>query len=323
MMFDPTNNVFGFIKDARLRYLQYLDAGGQEISVINYPHMSSGIVAVYDSQLGMCPKKAAMERAATEPTHPHLAKMSLGEMHRMRDGVVSESEWIGTLLFIEYTEKAWMCTRGLRVDRSTRGMIDAWLEIPESLDPIKIAEWSYSHILVEFKRTDGNIKEAYLFQICSYLDKFGIDGGAIGKLILDHRHTIEEFTVIPYFDDFGSVLGWQVFNEQGVSVDKMTVEKLHGEVLAHKQWLNTTIKDGPQSTLPAGIESPLSSWQCHQSWVKSKGEARFRCQFAGWCFGIKADRFAVHNEKEGRKIAARLVIADDGREFRLEVSEEE
>ena len=78
------------------------------------------------------------------------------------------------------------------------------------------------------------------------------------------------------------------------------------------------------SLLPAGIQSPLNSWQCHENWRKREGKARFRCPYAGYCFGVQADEFDVHNEKEGRKIVARVIVADDGREFRhLEMSGDE
>ena len=55
-------NPFTFIKDARLRYLEYLDAGGYEVVVTQKPHEPSGEIAVHDSSLGLCPKKAALER---------------------------------------------------------------------------------------------------------------------------------------------------------------------------------------------------------------------------------------------------------------------
>ena len=318
-MLDISNRVFTFIKDTRLWYLQYLNEGGYPTAYTSDPHKSSGIVAVYDSSLGMCPKKAALERNKIEPSHPSLAKLSLNDLHRMRSGNVAEAEWIATLVHCSFEEGEWAVVAGLETNGVTRGKIDAWLHLT---DAINIAGQDYSDVLVEFKRTDSSIKDAYLFQLCSYLDKIGDQ--AIGKLILDHRHSIEEFTVVPVGDGF-SISGWNVFDEQGRSAGWMARSTLVDETDKHLGWMKL-ISVNPRSwihALPKGIESPLDSWQCHQNWVKSRGEAQFRCPYAGYCFGIAADTFAVENEKQSRTIVARLVTADDGRVFRFEVPEKE
>ena len=318
-MLDISNRVFTFIKDTRLWYLQYLNEGGYPTAYTSDPHKSSGIVAVYDSQLGMCPKKAAMERNKIEPSHPELAKLSLNELHRMRSGNVAEAEWITTLVHCSFEEGVWSVMAGMETNGATRGKIDAFLRLTGA---INIADQDYNGVVIEFKRTDSGIKAAYLFQLCSYLNKLTPNGEAIGKLILDHRHSIEEFTVVPVDDGF-TVTHWNVFNEQGLVVETVTKKCLDDEIMEHDAWMRNIKDNGWAYSLPPLIESPLDSWQCHQNWVKSRGEARFRCPYAGYCFGIKSDTFAVENEKVSRTIVARLVTADDGRIFRYEVPEKE
>ena len=318
-MLDTTTHVFTFIKDARFLYLQYLNEGGYPTAYTSDPHHSSGIVAVYDSQLGMCPKKAAMERNKIEPSHPELAKLSLNDLHRMRSGNVAEAEWIATLVHCQFEEGVWSVMAGTETNGATRGKIDAFLHLTGA---INIAGRDYSDVVIEFKRTDGGIKTTYLFQLCSYLNKLIIGEQTIGKLILDHRHSIEEFTVVPVNDGF-TVTHWNVFNEQGSVVETVTKSLLTLEIEEHTAWMRNVKDDDWAYSLPPLIESPLDSWQCHQNWVKSRGEARFRCPYAGYCFGIAADTFAVENEKAGRTIVARIVTSDDGRVFRFEVPEKE
>ena len=307
-------NPFTFIKDARLQYLEYLDAGGYEIVVAQNPHRSSGEIAVYDSSLGLCPKKAAMERLGLEPSHPNLAILGLCDLHRMRNGVVVEHDWIATLRY--FHPGLWLVSDGVSLNGSTRGKLDAFLVIPNPNDQPQIGDDRFEQVLVEIKRTDGDLKDRYLFQLCHYQYKWG---RALGKLILDHRHTIREYTVMP---ELGK---WIVLNEGGQVVKEVLVDDLLEEVAQHRWWLDElSTYSNTRFKLPAGIQSPLDSWECHQDWRKREGKARFRCPWGGYCFGIQADEFDVHNEKEGRKIVARVVVADDGREFRhAEVSGDE
>ncbi len=321
-----STSVFTFIKDARLRYLVHLEEAGAEVHIIANPHESSNIASVYDSQLGNCPKRAALQRNKFAPSHPELAELDFNDLHRMRSGVITETDWIAALTYIQDTQGIWVVHAGVPMHGRTRGKVDAWLEV-DNYDPIEIAEQVYPNVVVEFKRTDGGLKDSYLFQLCSYLYKS--NDYTLGKLILDHRHMVEELTVVPYYDDeslHGSaLLGWIVYDERGMKVKTLKLNELVNEINVHMIWMRdiqNTPADEPYNafaklyTLPEGITSPLSSWECHQNWVKSRGEARFRCPYAGYCFGIKDERFPVVNEKDGRKIASRLVVADDGREFR-------
>jgi len=315
---EPTTNVFGFIKEARKQYLEYLNAGGEDVEFSRQPHKSSNTIAVYDSSLGMCAKKAALERNGVAPTHPDLAELTLNDLHRMRSGVVAESEWISTLRFIQNGQEAWDVHPAQPVHGTTRGVIDAWISLrPHSF--VTIAEQEYENVAVEFKRTDADLKDSYIFQLCSYLYK--VNDFTLGKLILDHRHTIKEYTIVPYYGDV-AVSGWIVYDEEGKSVKTLKVEDLVAEITEHSIWMRN-IADAANRELvldwlPKSIPSPLDSWQCHQNWRKREGKASFRCPFAGYCFGIKASEFDVVNEKEGRKIAARLITADDGTVFRHE-----
>ena len=311
-------NPFTFIKDARLRYLEYLDAGGYEVVVTQKPHEPSGDLAVHDSSLGLCPKKAALERTGATPTHLNLAAFTFTDLHRMRSGVICEHDWIASLR--HFHPESWLVRDDVPLNGSTRGKVDAWLVFPHTWNQPQIGEDRYAETLVEFKRTDSGLKEGYVYQLCSYLYKAG--GGALGKIILDHRHTVREYTLRPILDGL-RLTGWQVLDENGQQEAACQVDDLLAEIDAHQWWLNER-QYSVSSLLPASIQSPLDSWQCHQDWRKREGKARFRCPYAGYCFGVQADEFDVHNEKEGRKIVARVIVADDGREFRhLEMSADE
>lgn len=304
-------NPFTFIKDARLQYLEYLDAGGYEIVVTQRPHESSGEIAVHDSDLGMCPKKAALQKIGATPTHPSLAAFSFSDLHRMRNGVIVEHDWIAALRHAH--PERWLVRDGVRLNGTTNGKVDAWLVFPQAWNQPQIGEDRYAEVLVEFKRTDSMLKEAYVYQLCSYLYKAG--AGALGKIILDHRHLVEEYTLKPIIEGL-RLTRWEVLNEKGEQEAACQVSDLLAEIETHRSWLNEITQYSVSALLPAGIASPLDSWQCHQDWRKREGKARFRCPWAGYCFGIQADEFEVHNEKEGRKIIARVVVSDDGREFR-------
>lgn len=304
-------NPFTFIKDARLAYLEYLDAGGYEIVVTQRPHEPSGELSVYDSDLGMCPKKAALQKIGATPTHPNLAALSFADLHRMRSGVLVEHDWIASLRHAH--PERWLVRDGVRLHGPTHGKVDAWLVFPPACEQPQIGDERYAEVLVEFKRTDAGLKDWYVFQLCSYLYKAG--ARALGKIILDHRHMVEEYTLKPIVEGL-RLVGWQVLSEKGEPEAACQVSDLLAEIEAHRWWLNELTQYSVGALLPAGIQSPLDSWQCHQDWKKREGRARFRCPYAGYCFGILAGEFEVHNEKEGRKIVARVVVADDGREFR-------
>lgn len=313
-------NPFTFVKEARLRYLEHLGAGGYEIVVTQAPHEPSGELAVHDSSLGMCPKKVAMQRLGFEPSHPTLAGLGFSDLHRMRNGVIVEQDWIASLRF--FHPDPWKVRDGVRLNGATRGKVDAWLAIPSSWNQPEIGEDRFGEVLVEIKRTDGDLQKRYVYQLCSYLYK--ADGvGKLGKIILDHRHTVREYTLKPVVKGL-RLEGWQVLDETGRQEAMCMLDDLLQEIERHQRWIDDLQESyNARFALPGGIQSPLDSWECHQDWRKREGKANIRCPMAGYCFGISATEFEVHNEKEGRKIKARVVIADDGREFRLVDTEPE
>ena len=100
---------------------------------------------------------------------------------------------------------------GVRLNGPTRGKVDAWLVFPQTWNQPQIGEDRYAEALVEFKRTDFSLKEGYVYQLCSYLYKAG--GHALGKIILDHRHTVGEYTLRPILDGL-RLAGWQVLTRR-------------------------------------------------------------------------------------------------------------
>ena len=149
-------NPYTMIKDARWDYLQHINGGGYEVVVTATPHQSSGLVAVYDSDLGLCPKAAALKRHGIEPTHPALlAENSLSQLHRMRNGIVVEKEWVATLR--HFHPDRWLVRDGVRLNEPTRGKVDVWLDLSDALEPLAGATSPFTSVLVEVKRTDGNL----------------------------------------------------------------------------------------------------------------------------------------------------------------------
>lgn len=331
------NNIFGFVKAARFDYLKHLNKGGEEIAVLVQPYQPNGIIQVRDSGLGSCPKKNALERSDFPPTHPGLAELSLNDLHRMRSGTTSEKDWLSTLYFYDYVNfnatgtvfGPWEVKVGVYInDAYTSGRIDAMLDISPEHPAIRLRGRDYRTVIVEFKRTDGNLKKTYLYQLCNYLAKHGnqmpqTDNHALGKLILDHRHSIEEYTVVPVCNEYNEIELWRVYNEFGIIIETITLDDLNNEIFNQHKWLKMVLEQGNIRVTPDGIESPLHSWQCHQDWIKSRGTARFRCPYAGYCWGIESEEFEVENEKDGRRIVARIVTADNGDTFRLEEKEKE
>jgi hypothetical protein len=227
----------------------------------------------------------------------------------MRNGIVVEKEWVATLR--HFHPERWLVRDGVRLNDPTRGKVDVWLDLPDPIEPLSGAIAPMDSVLVEVKRTDGNLKDSYLYQVCSYLEKAG--SRCLGKLVMDHRHTVAEITVLRA----GQV--YRALDETGAVVQEITRDDLHDLVSYHLSWMDE-IGDSYNArfALPDGIASPLDFWQCYRNWRKRDGRALFRCPMAGYCFGIQAEEFTVTNERNGRKIAARIVVSDDGQEFRHE-----
>lgn len=310
------------ISTARTEYLKWLNENNTPVNVTEKPHEPSGLIAVYDSDLGYCPKRAGFSRNEQYPTHEGLLiENSPALLHLLRDGKVTELEWIATLKWgLREQATVW---HDVPIHGNTRGVIDILVEFNEYIHAYDVHSLPIGGMIVEIKRTNGSFRNAYLAQVASYMRKMYLRGGqpwhktVVGKIITDHRYTWREYTVLRHellsMDGSGrEEIQYEAVDSSGRAVASISEAELDDLIATHDLWMTRLSDDEWLDLLPDGITSPLSSWQCHRNWKKRAGTAEFNCPYAGYCFGTDSPTFVVENIKGDRgKIIARKVVIND------------